>query len=45
MNREQFTTKEYQITRLSDGEGQISESQIEKIESGILNSHSEILMF
>ncbi len=37
--------EEYQITRLSDGESQLSEGQIEKIESGILNSHSGTLMF
>lgn len=29
---------------IPDGEGQISEDQIEKIESGILSSHSDILM-
>ena len=37
--------EEHQITRISDGEGQLSESQIKKIESDILNSHSDSLMF
>ncbi len=41
--RDSKKVEEYQITRLSDGEGQLSEGQIEKNESGILSSYSDVL--